>query len=349
MIDAANQWILTAIAEHASTDSLWITDENMLEAIPSTNTQQAKIISNRFDIVTRAQSLNLPAEFSDFDFSHYADQSQQAVFYRISKEKPLVNHIINQATRLLKVGGKLYICGHKNEGIKSFIDKIGKIFDDKQAAKKNHDNYSAVFSKRAAIAESSLLDDQNYSELRNCLRINDQEYASKPGIFGWNKIDRGSQLLINTIEPLLKQRNTAAETCLDLGCGYGYLTLALTNIPFKKHVLTDNNAAALLAASQNLSHTKLTGHVIASDAGKEISEKFDVVLCNPPFHQGFSVDEELTHKFLTQTKRLLANKGQAFFVVNQFISLDKKAEGLFKATRKLTTAQGFSIFQLDGY
>jgi 16S rRNA (guanine1207-N2)-methyltransferase len=99
--------------------------------------------------------------------------------------------------------------------------------------------------------------------------------------------------------------------------------------PATELVCTDNNAAALQACRHNLQQAGLKGEVLASDAGDRLQRSFDTILCNPPFHSGFSVDGDLTDRFLMAAQRLLKPTGTACFVVNQHIPLERKATGRF--------------------
>ena len=94
---------------------------------------------------------------------------------------------------------------------------------------------------------------------------------SKPGVYGWKKIDTGSKLLIDTVKPILRNMNTETLSVLDLGCGYGYLTLCLTDLAFRKYLATDNNAAALIAAQRNFAERELTVDLSLDDCGKHLT------------------------------------------------------------------------------
>src|SRR5690606_23499197 len=163
---------------------------------------------------------------------------------------------------------------------------------------------------------------------------------------GWNKVDQGSALLIAQLHKFLPSMPRAPERMLDLGCGYGYLSLMAADLPLKQRVLTDNNAAALIAARANCAANSIAAEIIAADAGSELEPGFDLILCNPPFHQGFSIDGDLTDKFLTSAKRLLVRGGVALFVVNQFIPLERKAQELFSKVELVTQEQGFKVVSL---
>jgi 16S rRNA (guanine1207-N2)-methyltransferase len=196
---------------------------------------------------------------------------------------------------------------------------------------------------------TQLLDDSDYNQQRPIALDSELKLLSKPGLFGWNKVDSGSSLLIEQLEKH-PELTKAPVSCLDLGCGYGYLTIAAAGLANCKSIqhwrMTDNNAAALAVAQENLLHNQLTGEVIAADAGKGISTKVDLLLCNPPFHQGFGIDGDLTDKFLASAKCLLTPQGAAIFVVNQFIPLERKAAPLFTQVKVLVDNGSFKVIQL---
>ena len=65
---------------------------------------------------------------------------------------------------------------------------------------------------------------------------------SKPGIYGWQKIDRGSALLIEQLSDVLASMARAPKRLADLGCGYGYLSImAAQQLPDCQWLMTDNN------------------------------------------------------------------------------------------------------------
>jgi 16S rRNA (guanine1207-N2)-methyltransferase len=345
MFDASSQWLLNTIRQTGDCRGLWLADENtlpLLQTLPE-SLNNLVIISNRFDVAEAAKNRSQTVLFNDFDAKTIESNSMDYVFYRISKEKPLVNHLLKTAGRVLKPGGTLVLCGEKNEGIKTIIDKAASYFSVNAKAIKQGTFYYA-FVERQALNKLAIPDDNEYSTLRP-VDLNGVSWLSKPGIFGWNKIDEGSALLVEQVLGFYQQL-PPPERLLDLGCGYGYLTLASSALPVQTRVLTDNNAAALMAADANCKQQQLAAQVVAADAGIQLTGNFDLILCNPPFHQGFDTDGDLTDKFLQQAHRLLCASGNAFFVVNQFIPVERKAAPYFRQIEKLTRQRGFQVFRL---
>lgn len=323
---------------------LWVADENALPMVQAVAPRtDLRLLSNRFDVVQAALQTQHQADFSDFDFSCYADGSFRRIVYRISKEKPVVHHVLNGAARLLAIGGELLVAGLKNEGTKTFIDKGRQLFGHGESEKCGT-AYLGHFVRQPVTSEA-LLDEQDYDSLR-LLQGGELDFYSKPGLFGWNKIDQGSAFLLEKLPDCLAQLPAPPQALLDLGCGYGYLTLMTRELPLQRRVATDNNAAALRAMAKNAAHYGLAVDVVADDAGASLRERFDLILCNPPFHQGFAVDRHLTEKFLHNIHRLLAPRGAALLVVNVFIGLEQKAASSFSSVTTLASNRSFKLVLL---
>lgn len=356
MSDLATQWLLEQLRLAPSNkEQLWLADENTLgdiDAIAASG-HQLRFISNRCDVNTGLKALGHDCAFSDFDLQYIEDNSVDCIYYRVSKEKPVVHHIVNQCFLKLKSGGKLLISGQKNEGIKTYFSKIKSLLGGDARLEKQGRLYAGFVQKSESPAEPTeeqYLDAQQYTSLRPVAETETGEHAiqihSKPGLFGWNKIDQGSQFLCAELPGILDSLQRAPKSLLDLGCGYGYLSLMSKRFELKKRWATDNNAAAVRAASHNFTLNKMDVTVVTDDCGANIRETFDLVLCNPPFHQGFSIDGDLTDKFLRNTHARLNKGGTAVFVVNQFIPLERKAGKRFSRVKLAADNGSFKLIQL---
>lgn len=325
--------------------TLWVADENALDMVAAVAPRPGLVIvCNRFDVVAAAQSAGHQAIFSDFDFSSYADGSMRRIVYRISKEKPVVHHILNNAFRLLAIDGELRVAGLKNDGTKTYIEKMRQRFGNGDV-EKHGVVYRGYFCKVEDSLCVSELDTQDYVNLR-MVRTPDLDFYSKPGVFGWNRIDQGSAFLLQYLPEYLVRAGTPPTSLLDLGCGYGYLTLMTRHLPLLRRVATDNNMAALDAMARNAEHYGIDVDVVASDAAQSLQGGFDLILCNPPFHQGFSVACDLTDKFLSSAQKQLSLHGAALFVVNAFIAIEKKAATYFSSVDVLANNRSFKVVLL---
>lgn len=349
--DPANRWLLQAhaeaLAERPEIRILWLCDENLagLEGSLPAPREHTRFISNRFDIARALERAGHRAEFSDFDTAPMAPASIDLLVYRLSKEKPLVHYLLNLSQRLLAPGGHLLIAGHKPEGAKALLDKAARQLGSARQTRKLGQAYCAAIPKAGGPLPPPLADD-HYTKLRAISHPPDPLLLSKPGQFGWRKIDAGSALLIDCLRALSPPR---PAHLLDLGCGYGYLAVraaALFDTPPAAITLTDNNAATLLSATANAEAHRLPAQIQPGDAGDTLSRPADLLLCNPPFHQGFAVSGDLTEKFLAAAARLTSEQGQALFVVNAFIALEKKARAHFREVATLANNGAFKVLRL---
>ena len=335
---------------HCQGNWLLVADENWRPAnwlsLNPSNSQTITAVSNRINIAVDAQSAGINCQFNDFDFSDLQSQSFDGLVYRVSKERATSHHIINSAFTLLKPQGTLLLAGEKNDGIKTYIKQAAKRFGNPVNAEKQGRAYIAGIELHSSHSEP--LNDKDYSQLRSIELCDNLCLQTKPGIFGWDKIDRGSAFLVDHLQTFLNSYTEPPRSLLDLGCGYGYLALCASDFGFERLVATDNNAAALSAAGENLSQlSAVDWQTLASDAGDQISEQFDTILCNPPFHTGFAVDDQLGIKFLKHSKRLLAPKGRALFVVNTFIPLEQKAVPYFSGIEVIANNGSFKLITLS--
>ncbi|GAB1259098.1 16S rRNA (guanine(1207)-N(2))-methyltransferase RsmC [Aurantivibrio plasticivorans] len=339
MKHSLQDYLVNLVSESAK-PTLWVVDESTLPLYENARIpNHVTVLTNRYT-PKNAISPDSKLIVNDFDFSQF--NSFERIIYRISKEKPLVHHCINQSLQHLTDTGELILIGEKQDGIKSIAKHALNTFEVDGVTKKQGSFYVTHIGKPTSC--DSELDTQHYTNLRK-LNADGQTFYSKPGIFGWEKVDQGSTLLLKEL-PRLAKHMKHINSILDLGCGWGYLMCGTQALNAERRVATDNNAAAIDAAKKNCEELSLTVDVVLDDCGSNIKEKFDLILCNPPFHQGFSVENTLLEKFLKNASRMSRRSTRCLFVVNQFIPLDKVADKYFSEITLSKQQNGFKVWQL---
>lgn len=165
---------------------------------------------------------------------------------------------------------------------------------------------------------------------------------SDVGVFSKNKLDKGSELLIETLLPLELGNNL-----LDLGCGIGVIGLTLAYFhPGLNLVLSDVNTRALGLCSANAATLKLGQRVtvLQSDIYTEIEGKFDSIVSNPPIRAGKKVTYEIYRGALTH----LIDGGSLYIVVRKqqgAISVKSYLEELFGNVTVLARDKGYYILK----
>ncbi len=336
-------------ASHQRQGSLLvIADEHLAALNKPPVAERLLYLTNRYDVAANLAKHGAQVNLSDFEFNAYPDAAFFAIIYRISKEKAIVHHVVNAAGRLLANNAQLILIGHKQEGLNSYGQHAKQYLGGNMSQVRDARAYRAITIERDSELGTPL-GDSDYSQIRATLKNERGESLfSKPGVYGWKKIDRGSSLLIAAVRDFLAGNSLRQlNNVLDLGCGYGYLSVMIAGLGATHIVATDSNIAAVAACRRNFSAYNIAGEVIADDCATHIEQRFDTVVCNPPFHQGFNTSRSLTVKFLQQARRRLLPSGRAFFVVNQFVGIEAGAATLFSSVVEIYRGEGFKVLLMQ--
>lgn len=138
------------------------------------------------------------------------------------------------------------------------------------------------------------------------------------GIFCREELDIGTQAFL----PFLP-KNLGPIKAADLGCGNGVLALSLAlQNPTAQFTLIDESFMAVQSAQDNWQAIFPTreASIYANDGlEKEADNSFDLVLCNPPFHQQQVVGDFLAKRMFKQAQRVLKNGGELWIVGNRHL------------------------------
>ena len=165
--------------------------------------------------------------------------------------------------------------------------------------------------------------------------------SQTPGIFCGHQIDIGSRVLLD----YMKKVPDAARVG-DLGCGNGLLGLSyLRRHPETEMVMVDESAMAVACATENVNRVMGTNHsckVLLSD-GMNLEDELplDLILCNPPFHQGTTVNTEMAIQLFHSALDSLRPNGQFWVVANRHLHYHVVLKSLFG---NCTTAIGDDKF-----
>lgn len=332
--------------KYPSQKSLWLVDENydVMDApdyIPCTNA-----MTNRVDIAKYLESLHvMNVDLSDYDFAEHARDSLDVIYLRVPKSKALLNHLIRSAVDCLKLNGRLILVGYNDEGIKTTFKHTEKALGILCAQKLLGKGLRIAKFQKTERFNKDAIDDRKYQTLKSIEHVDGFSLLSKAGIYGADKIDKGSVFLCETIRTYYDQ---LPNKVLDLGCGNGLIAVKLAhqyrNIEW---IVTDNNVTAIEVCAQNLLNNNIHGEAVLADCGDTLdSRSFEMIVCNPPFHQGFETSEALTLKFLAAIARLLTKKGEAWLVMNKFLSIEKLIHQTHLSLELMGENQLFKVLKL---
>ena len=164
------------------------------------------------------------------------------------------------------------------------------------------------------------------------------EFLSDNGVFSKEKIDFGS---ITLIETYLKNKKNI-QSFLDVGCGYGFLSIVLAKELKIAGVGVDVNLRALELAKKNAKLNQVSVSFKESNIYENVSETFDLIITNPPIRAGKKVVLDI----LMKARDHLNSGGELWAVIRK----DQGAKSIIKILNEVYRVEikeknkGFYVF-----
>lgn len=163
---------------------------------------------------------------------------------------------------------------------------------------------------------------------------------SLPGVFAREKLDIGSQVLLQHLQL------PTQGTVVDLGCGNGLLALTVASQnPQLKVIATDDSAAAALSARHNAGLNRLNIDVRHGDVLQAVSEKADLILCNPPFHDGHKQLTNIAQRMFEESRLRLNAHGVLYVIANRHLPYQPLLNRLFHKVSVVSSDPRFSVYR----
>jgi 16S rRNA (guanine1207-N2)-methyltransferase len=160
---------------------------------------------------------------------------------------------------------------------------------------------------------------------------------SQPGLFNWDRIDPGTQVLLDHLPPL-KGRGA------DLGCGLGVLARAVRSHPSCTHVtLIDIDRRALELARLNVPGEGVATLWADTRTATNLPTGLDFVVMNPPFHDTGEEDRGLGQTFIQRAAGMLRPGGVLWMTANRHLPYEATLVPLFDTVDQIAQAKGFKI------
>jgi 16S rRNA (guanine1207-N2)-methyltransferase len=139
--------------------------------------------------------------------------------------------------------------------------------------------------------------------------------VSLPGVFSHGRLDEGTRFLLDRLPADI------TGSVLDLGCGNGVIGAAIKTLhPDCDVSLVDASAFAVESTARTFATNNLAAKSIgAADIFAGVDGMFDLIVSNPPFHQGISTNYDIVSSFLAECGRHLNAGGQVVLVANRFL------------------------------
>lgn len=159
------------------------------------------------------------------------------------------------------------------------------------------------------------------------------------GVFSKGELDFGTELLLKNF----KYDNPNNKTLLDIGCGCGPIGIYASHLGFAVD-MSDVNKRAIHLSKMSLKEQNLSANVFESDAYKNITNKYDYIVSNPPIRVG----KEKLYEIVMNAKEHLKDGGSLWIVVRKqqgAESMLRDMKNAYKIVEVIAKKKGFFIIK----
>ncbi|MFC1996197.1 methyltransferase [Chloroflexota bacterium] len=279
------------------------------------------------------------------------------VLLTIPKERRYARTLLLAAWGALKPGGKLFLAGPSKGGAKAVIKDAERLFGNSSvlgyrshqrvAISVREDTFITPLPKefqQGGIAP----DTQHVVELHRSGRI--LKLETHPGIFSWDAVDEGTALLLDHLEV------EPGSRVWDVGCGYGAIGLSAVLAGAGFAAMSDINLLAVDYAQRNAYNLGMEESVKVfaadtvsfhpdTDNNSHLIHPFSLIISNPAFHQGPTVDKSMADQLIILSPDFLAPSGRLLIVANRFLNYDKFMREHFTHVARIAENSKFHLIQ----
>ena len=294
----------------------------------------------------------------------------KTVVIDLPKGRKLARRWLVEAWAALQPDGDLYLAGANPEGIQSVIQDAGSLFGNStilayrkgcrvarmvkqsragdapvQALPGWSPGQAVAWAPGQAIAWTAEPGIARGSWIEFTASVCGETYLlrSLPGVFSSDRVDEGTKLLLQH----LSRERVQGRRVLDFGCGYGLIGMAAARLSAAWVDLLDVDLCAVAAAQENCSRNEISNaQARPSDVLEAVgSERYDLVLSNPPFHSGKQVEYGMAQTFITHSHHILNPGGRLVLVANRFIRYDRLMKDVFSNIATLAETGRFHVLE----
>lgn len=272
------------------------------------------------------------------DVSEDMNGTFDTVYLLIPKNMTEARYLIAMAFGFLKPEGKLY-CSCENKAGGTRLQKTVQQFgaDIVQQISKHKSRFVEVVN--VGVDQETV----DVAIKAGAMQATEKtEFTSQAGIYGWDKIDKGSHVLLQHIPQDLKGK------IADFGCGYGYLLqhILQQNDAVKKAYAIDADARALDATRANVGDDVRAEYLWTDlTVPKNIPDRLDTIIMNPPFHEGKKTDSEIGISFIKTAAASLHRNGVMYMVANNQLPYEPALNEAFFTCEVIAQSGGFKVFK----
>ncbi|OED47255.1 hypothetical protein ACH42_03110 [Endozoicomonas sp. (ex Bugula neritina AB1)] len=268
-------------------------------------------------------------------------KSFDGILMFLQKSKPLMDFWLLMAQSMLAEGGVIWLVGENGEGIKSWKKRLKHSFGQVKVI--DNARHCVLLEASAPVEKVKSFSMEEHFQSFTVQQGNTSlTMRSLPGVFSHGRLDVGTQILLETLSELPEGR------VLDFGCGAGVISAYINSLPGKRDLtLVDCDALAIESSRKTLGDNSAADSftVLPSDGLSEVDGRFNLIVSNPPFHQGVKTHYVVTEQFLKDSYHHLLPCGEVYIVANSFLKYPAIIMETFGQCETLCNQSGFSIYK----
>ena len=208
-------------------------------------------------------------------------------------------------------------------------------------------NQSRAYKKARLLLLEDLQPGKIPEELYHQLTFNNRTYYQYYGVFSAKHIDYATQFLLAEWDASHLLRDLPAPTTLlDIGCGCGVIADQLSvRYPEAKVLASDVSQVAVLSTLQNNGHVAVHRSANLSFAAPQ---SLDLIVTNPPFHDGHRNAIEPTLALFREAKEKLTAQGNLVLVANRHLNYGTHLDRLFEEVIEVADNGKFVVWRAQG-
>ncbi len=257
-----------------------------------------------------------------------------AAIVRLPKARAELDMTVHAVASVTEPSAPIWLYGANDEGIKSAVKPMAAVLGPVTTV----DTRGHCRVLRAQRPETIAGLRPRLADWRMTVTLDlgtgDRTFVTYPGLFAAGRLDAGTRLLLDHLPPMAENASV-----LDFGSGMGVIAAAVAaRHPGARLTLVDTDAVALEAARENM-----PGAALKTDLADIAGNSLDVILSNPPIHDGKSEDHTALKRLVEVAPRLLRRGGVIGIVVQRRVAADRM---LREALGGCSTVAEDGVFQV---
>lgn len=177
------------------------------------------------------------------------------------------------------------------------------------------------------------------------VKLDGQEssYLHHSNLFSSDKLDIGTRFFLDHLP------KSEFQDILDLGCANGIVGITAQKLnPAARLHFSDDSQMSLLSAKENFKRqhpNHMAEFYWTNCFEQEEQQTLDLVLCNPPFHQGHTIGDFIAFQMFKDSHRCLRGNGLIRVIGNSHLGYPEKLKKIFGNSRIIANNKKFMIVE----